>query len=228
MADMEARKCRRCGKYFKTRVDSDMTMCCVEVVAPPGKVFYSGAWRTPEAVARKQEQQRRYEAKRMADPEKKSEALNPNDEATDEIDNKFFRDSAGLGDDSMPLNVPEGTEIDMNALDEIHSEDRNGNSGMTGTEISTVETKSDDETGETQVGRFGATAKNYDEERSRSMSLIDDCANQLLGCMKSVTKRIPQGDQIPDFRVLNAVANMGKQIASLAKTKLDAIKQAGQ
>lgn len=100
-----------------------------------------------------------------------------------------------------------------------------GENGITETSNST-ELKSECEDGsEIQVADSSQPQINLDEERSRSMSLIDESANHLLGYMKSLGT-VKDRPVMADFRQINAVANLGKQIASLAKVKLDAIKEA--
>lgn len=65
------------------------------------------------------------------------------------------------------------------------------------------------------------------EELFRQTSLIKESGQVLLDCMKSASKS-RDGQPITDFRQINAVANLGKQIASLTKVAVEVIKVAKQ
>lgn len=101
-----------------------------------------------------------------------------------------------------------------------------GMNGTQGTELTTAEKKQPDESEETQLMESSESLSTLDQERSRSMSAIDTCVNHLLGYMKSIGNDCEKTAVLRDFRQINAVANLGKQVAQLAKTKLDAIKEA--
>jgi hypothetical protein len=104
--------------------------------------------------------------------------------------------------------------------------EKHGRTGMTETAKSIVSTNVNDETGETQPDTSQVSPINLEEARSRSMNLIDDTAKHLLGYMKSIGKDCEVHQALRDYRNINAVANLAKQVASLAKVKLDAIKEA--
>jgi hypothetical protein len=68
--------------------------------------------------------------------------------------------------------------------------------------------------------------KSLDKARFQSMNLLDDTASHLIDYLKSVGKDCERQEQLRDFRQINAIANIGKTIAQVAKVKLEAIKEA--
>lgn len=136
------------------------------------------------------------------------------------------------------LRLPDGVEIDgrklvgrptisekPNGADETESgTERLGTPGMQGTGLSRTERRSSDESEETQLTDSSTSRTRLEEARFHTMSMIDESALLLLDCMRSASKK--NNGEMRDFRDLNAVANVGKQIGYLARTKLDAIKEA--
>lgn len=104
--------------------------------------------------------------------------------------------------------------------------EKSGENGMTETEKSTALTKKEDGAGEIPPTDSPVLPINFDEARSRSMNLIDDTARHLLDYMKSIGKDCEKSHILRDYRTINAVANLGRQVTQLAKVKLDAIKEA--
>lgn len=98
--------------------------------------------------------------------------------------------------------------------------------GTQETEMSTADRKLSDVSDETPPTDSSRSLISLDEGSLRSMSSIDDCVDHLLGYMKSIGNDCDRTAVLRDFRQINAVANLGKQIAQLAKVKLDAIKEA--
>jgi hypothetical protein len=96
---------------------------------------------------------------------------------------------------------------------------------MPGTEMSTTEKSASGDGEEILLEDYLQLQSRLNEARSVTLSLIDESANVLLDCMKSANKRA-QAQDLLDFRQVNSVANLGKQIAQMAKVKLDAIKEA--
>lgn len=103
--------------------------------------------------------------------------------------------------------------------------ERSGRIGMTDTEKNTASQRSPDATEGTSVGSSVAQVKNFDQERSTTMSLIDESASLLRDCMKQQV-RSARAESPLDYRQVNGIANLGKQIAALAKVKVDAIREA--
>lgn len=97
-----------------------------------------------------------------------------------------------------------------------------GESGTAKTENNILGLNTTEELGETQPVVLQELPIDLNVARSRSMSLLDSTMTELHDCMKSVAK---DQDKLRDFRTVNAVANLGKQIAMLARVKLDAIKE---
>jgi len=107
----------------------------------------------------------------------------------------------------------------------MNEQEKPGMRGTRGTEMTTTEKKDSGAGNVTLHEDSSQLQKHLSEARSHTMSLIDESANVLLDCMKSAAKRSVE-EPIRDFRQVNAIANVGKQIAQLAKVKLDAIKDA--
>lgn len=91
--------------------------------------------------------------------------------------------------------------------------------------MSTTEKNDSEGREETHHEDYSRLLRHLNEARSATMSLIDESAHVLLDSMKSAAKRNVD-QEIRDYRDINAIANVGKQIAQLAKVKLDAIKEA--
>lgn len=138
------------------------------------------------------------------------------------------KNAALLGRSEVPNTKPLAMPSKLN-VEEEKEEMLIGNDGTNGIERTepTIVEKSELESGtEIQPEASLQLPINLDEERSRSMSLIDESAKHLLAYMKSLGSDVRDRPVLVDFRQINAVANLGKQIAQLAKVKLDAIKEA--
>ena len=78
----------------------------------------------------------------------------------------------------------------------------------------------------THQNKLDEQLQNLSQARLLTMNTIDESATLLLDCMKSAAKRGSSQEAPRDYRDLNAIANLGKQVAQLAKVKLDILKEA--
>lgn len=103
--------------------------------------------------------------------------------------------------------------------------ERLGTAGTSETRTNIVPLNADEETPEAQTGLSEGQQSSLRQARLRSLNSIDSSVELLIGFMKSQVSELSKGETIVDFRQINAVANLGKQVASLAKVKLDAIRE---
>jgi hypothetical protein len=121
-------------------------------------------------------------------------------------------------------------KIQKSALsDDEETESERGSAGMSGgRQIEKSRTRRNTSADTIVIPADGSNElqQSLHEARLVTMNTIDESATLLLDCMRSAAKRGSNQEAPRDFRDLNAIANLGKQIAQLAKVKLDAIKEA--
>jgi hypothetical protein len=95
---------------------------------------------------------------------------------------------------------------------------------MPETEKGTALMKSNEETSETPAEDSRKQLMLLREGISQSRSLIRDCAKHTLDLMKSIGSDAERDGTLRDFRKINSVAGLAREVANLAKVELEAIK----